>query len=250
MNQNFEFKKIVFFAFAAVFVLFLINFLNISFPVSMTTTSRSSELAVVGEGKIDISPDTAYVDAGIYVNNVKTVQEAQDKITSVNNAIITSMQGLGVKKEDIKTSNFSINPDYLYESGRNQIRGYSGNATVTVKTTNLALVAQIIVAATTAGANQVQGARFTIDNPQTYREQVREKAITNAKEQAKKLASTLGIKLGKITNIVESTPDSIMYPYMAKSAPMALEGMADAQAIIEPGTQTLTSTVTLYFEKR
>lgn len=250
MNQNFEFKKIVFFAFTAVFVLFLINFLNISFPVSMTTTSHSSELAVVGEGKIDITPDTAYVDAGIFVNNVKTVQEAQDKITAVNNAIISSMQSLGVKKVDIKTSNFSINPDYLYESGKNQIRGYSGNVTVTIKTSNLPLVSRIIEAATTAGANQVQGARFTIDNPQTYREQVREKAIANAKEQAQKLSHTLGIKLGKITNIIESTPDSIAYPYMAKTAAMGLGGAPDAQPIIEPGTQSLSSTVTLYFEKK
>ena len=58
----------------------------------------------------------------------------------------------------------------------------------------------------------------------------------------------LGIRLGKITNIVESTPDSGFIPYSLKALPMG--GGGGNSATMEPGTQTVTSTVTLYFEKR
>lgn len=247
MNETWK-KYVTFFASVVLFFI-LLNALNISIPITMTTTSRSSELAVVGEGKIDVLPDTAYVDAGIYVTGVKTVAEAQNAINTVNNTILSEMKNLGIKKEDIKTSNYSINPDYNYESGKNQIKGYNGNATTSIKVTKLDLVSRVIEKATSAGANQVQGARFTVDNPDTYREKVRDMAIDNAKEQATRLSKNLGIHLGRITNIVESSPNTPIYSFMEKASPVGMGG-GDMRATIEPGTQTLTSTVTLYFEKK
>ncbi len=227
--------------------LLLMHFLNIRVPVSVTTSAQSGELAVVGEGKVDIVPDIAYVDLGINVNGVTSVQEAQNKVDSVNNAVLVAVQKLGISKRDIKTTNYSINPNYVYTGGRDQINGYNGNATITVKTNKTDLVPTIIQVATTAGANQVQGARFSIEKPESYRAQARNKAIENAKEQAKSLASDLGIKLGKVTNIVESTGvGGGPIPEMMKALPVG--GGADTPTI-EPGTQTISSTVTLYFEK-
>lgn len=227
--------------------LLLMHFLNIRVPVSVTTSAQSGELAVVGEGKVDIVPDIAYVDLGINVNGVTSVQEAQNKVDSVNNAVLAAVQKLGISKGDIKTTNYSINPNYVYTGGRDQINGYNGNATITVKTKKTDLVPMIIQVATAAGANQVQGARFSIEKPESYRAQARNKAIENAKEQAKSLASDLGIKLGKVTNIVESTGvGGGPMPEMMKAYPVG--GSADLPTI-EPGTQIISSMVTLYFEK-
>lgn len=89
------------------------------------------------------------------------------------------------------------------------------------------------------------GVNFAVDEPQKYREKAREEAIANAKIQAEKLAKTLGIKLGKITNIVESSPQApISYIKTLRS------DVAQAAPVIEPGTETVTSVVTLYFEKK
>lgn len=231
-------------AFLAVLVM---NFFNIRLPVSVTTSAQSGELAVVGEGKVDIVPDVAYVDLGINVNGVASVQEAQKSVDTVNNAVLAAMEKLGIPKSNVKTTNYSINPNYVYTGGRDQINGYNGNATITIKTTKTELVPTIIQAATNAGANQVQGARFSIEKPENYRAQARNKAITNAKEQAKTLAGDLGIKLGKVTNIVESTGvDGGPMPDLMKSLPIG--GGAGGPAI-EPGTQTISSVVTLYFQK-
>lgn len=232
----------------AFIAILIMNFFNIRLPVSVTTSAQSGELAVVGEGKVDIVPDSAHVDLGINVNSVATVQEAQNKIDTVNNAVIAAVEKLGIPKTDVKTTNYSINPSYVYEGGKDQINGYNGNATITVKTKKTELVPTIIQVATAAGANQVQGARFSIEKPESYRAQARNKAIANAKEQAKALAADLGIKLGKVTNIVESTGvDGGLMPEMMKAFPVA--GGAGAPAI-EPGTQTISSVVTLYFSKK
>ena len=231
-----------------IFTLAIIRIFNISYPVEVTNTSRSSELSVVGEGKVEVAPDTAYVEAGISVIEAASVAQVQKSIDDANNKIIAAMQKLGIDKKDIKTSNYSINPNYSYENNKNGITGYNGNASITIKVKNIAQVSQVISDATAAGANQIQGARFSIENPAKYREEAREKAIANAKEQAQKLANTLGIKLGKVTNIIESSNDAggpIIYDKMAAGM-----GGAAANPQIEGGTQEISSVVTLYFEKR
>jgi hypothetical protein len=227
----------------------LIKILNISYPISVTTRTTSGELAVVGEGKIDVVPDTAYIDAGISVQNSATVESVQKTLTDVNNKIIDAMKGLGIDKADIKTSNFSINPNYQYDRSANTISGYNGSATVTIKAKDPKIASRVIEEATKAGANQVNGTRFVVDDPAKYREQARESAIANAKDQANKLAKSLGISIGKVTNIVESSPNSpLSYPMYATKDAMGAGGGSSPN--IEPGTQTVTSTVTLYFEKK
>lgn len=228
--------------------LWVISFFNIAYPLSVTQKNASGELAVVGVGKVDIVPDTASVDLGIVVNDANTVNEAQSKINTVNNAIVEGLKQLGIDKADIKTSNYSISPNYDYsKGGAGTISGYNGNATVTVKVKQTDKLTQVIEAGTKAGANQVMGTNYLIDKPEVYQEQAREKAISNAKEQAQKLANNLGIRLGKAVNIVESS-NTEPIPMLFKSQELGLGGES-LPADLQPGTQTITSTVTVYFEK-
>ena len=60
--------------------LFLIKFLDVSYPLTITNMSKSAELSVVGEGKIDVVPDKAVVNVGITVQDVANVAEAQKMI--------------------------------------------------------------------------------------------------------------------------------------------------------------------------
>lgn len=227
--------------------LFIIKYFNISYPLTVVNTTRSTELAVVGEGKVDVTPDTAYVDAGITVDNRGTVKEVQDTINTVNNKIINALRDMGIEKGDIKTSNYSVYPNYKYENNINSISGYNGNATVEVKVRDTQLASKVIETVTAAGANQIQGVRFSIDKPEVFREEARDMAIDNAKEQAQKIAKNLGIKLGKIVNIVESSNNQPVPLYKAYADGVGAGGGGPE---IEEGTQTVSSVVTLYFEKR
>lgn len=228
--------------------LFVIKYFDISYPLTVVTTSKATELAVVGEGKVEVSPDTAYVDAGITVDNRGTVKEVQDTINSINNKIINALRDIGIEKADIKTSNYSVYPNYKYENNINSINGYNGNATVEVKVRDTQLVSQVISTVTEAGANQIQGVRFSIDKPEVFREEARDKAIENAKEQAQKMAKNLGIKLGKVVNIVESSANQPIPLYKTMAEGIGAGG--GGGPIVESGTQTVTSVVTLYFEKK
>lgn len=238
------------FVIVTLLALFAIQTFGIAYPITITTKVAPVDLAVVGEGKVTVIPDTATVQVGIVVSSAKTVEEAQQKINVVNNAIIAAMQQLGIAKADIKTSNYSINPDYSYTNGNNQITGYSGNATLTITVKDTKILSQVVTEATAAGANQVNDPQYTVSSPEKFREEARNKAIANAKEEAARLAQSLGIRLGKITNIVESQPNT-PFPMLYK-ADMAVsnEARQSIPPTLEGGDQEITSTVTLYFEKK
>lgn len=273
-------KQVVSIALTVFLLLVLIRIFNVAYPVDIkvTNTSVSSELSVVGDGKVEIKPDTAYIDAGISVSRASTAADAKERMTRVNNAIIAAVKSLGIQASDITTSNFSINPEYDYnisarpamapavdlsattnvapdkmimpENSNSQIVGYTGNATVSIKVKDTTKAAQIIEKVTAAGANNVGSPRFTVDKPEKYREEARNKAIANAKEQAQKLAKQLGIKLGKITNMVEGGGAYPVYDRAYGGAVTMNAEMKSEPPVIEEGTQTVSSTVTLYFERK
>jgi len=177
------------------------------------------------------------------------VEAAKKEIDDVNNKIVSSMKELGIEKKDIKTSNYSVNPNYKYANNENTISGYNGNASLTIKVINMRIVTDVVNKAADSGANLIQGTRFEVGSPEKYRKEARDKAIENAKEQAEELARTLGIRLGKIVNIVESSPNSPM-PILYNKMSATVDGRGGGGPEIEPGIQTVESTVTLYFEKK
>ena len=252
MKNLFNHKLIATYAAIALITIFglvLIKELNISYPVRVMTT-QASDLSVVGEGKVEVVPDQASLEAGILVANARTIEAAQQEIDEKNNAIVAALGELGIPAEDIKTSNYSVNPNQDYNPGASGgITGYNGNVTVTITINRLDLVSQVTQAVTTAGANQVYNVNYTVENPEKFREEARNKAIENAKEQAQKMAASLGIRLGKVVNVVESSPGN--GPIMPYERSMSLDSMGGANApVLQPGTQEITSVVTLYFEKR
>lgn len=248
-NNKYFLLDFVFVVAVVVIALFVIKELNISYPLTVVNTSKSTELAVVGEGKIEVLPDTAYVSVGITIDNRASVKEVQDTINTINNKIIASLDKLDINKSDIKTANYSVYPNYKYENNISSISGYNGNATVQIKLKDTSLVPETISTVTEAGANQIQGVNFSVDKPELYREQAREKAIKNAREQAEKIAKDLGIRLGRITNIVESSGNQSSL-LNNKSFPLSGGGGGAPNPEIEGGSQNITSAVTLYFEKK
>lgn len=219
-------------------------------PVSSVVSQKQDFLTVSGEGKVSVVPDTAIVDLGI-TSNQPSVESAQNQANTVINQITTKVKELGIDAKDIKTSNYSVFPQYDYrESGSpNRIIGYQINVGLTIRVREIDKVNQVIDQATQAGANTVGGIQLTVDEKREKEllQQAREEAIQEAKEKAESLAKAAGINLGRIVNVVESSADQPL-PMMAKAEGIGMGGGADTQ--IQPGSTDITSAVTLFYETR
>ncbi len=217
----------------------------IPFSVNSITTTKSDIFSVVGEGKANAIPDTASADIGITVNQA-TVNNAQSQANQIINKISSDLKNLGVKEKDIKTTNYSINPNYNFEGGRQRIDGYTVSVNLEIKVTPIEKINQVIDTATKDGANSVGNIQFTLNDEEKTKleNQARKQAVDAAKQKAQSLAQASGIRLGRIINVSESNQEQRPITFMEKSA----VGLGAGDTSVEPGQSTISTTVTLSYE--
>lgn len=218
-------------------------------PINSTSFVKQDTLTVSGEGKVSVIPDTAIVNLGITksATNVKTAQSEANKVI---NDTIAATKNLGIESKDIKTSNYTIYPQYDYQSGISRITNYQVNASLTITVRDLNKLNTVIDTATASGANTISGINLTVDESKqkTLLQEARVNAISEAKAKATSLAQAANISLGRIVNIME-TPQTMYNPqFKMRSADMGGGGAADTN--IQPGSTDISTSVTLFYETR
>jgi uncharacterized protein YggE len=192
-----------------------------------------------GEGKVTGSPDTATLVLGVQTQSPSAQAALGDNNTKAN-AVITMLKGRGVKPEDIRTSELSINPSY---SGNGRISGYQVSNQVTVTLHDIPAAGRIIDAAADAAGDavRVQQLTFSIADDGALRNQAREAAAKQAKQKAEQLAAALGESLGPLLSVTETggTPQPIPYGAQAR--------VAAGDVPVEPGTQQVAITVEVVY---
>ena len=209
-----------------------------------TDLSKTRSIMMSAEGKVVAQPDTAQLSFGVVTNGKDSakVQEDSDKQMKV---IIDYLKQSGVSADDIKTSGYNLYPQYDYTKPNpvQEITGYSLNQNVDVKVRDLNKVGSILGGLTAKGVNQINNVSYFIDDPDALRAKARTEAVGKAKQKAQELASTLGIRLGKVINFSEGT--SPIDPPIFYGERGAGGG---GTSPVEPGSQDVTVTVTLTFE--
>lgn len=218
----------------------------IPFSVDSVVTNKSDIFTVTGEGKSSQKPDLATVRAGVTVTG-PTVKMVQNEMNQSIDKVTEALKLLGIKSEDIQTENYSIYPNYDYQSGSQKITGYSANTTISIKVRDIENVNSVIDTASSNGANQISGVTFEIADKANAENEARQKAVEDAKIKAEAAARIAGFNLGRIINYSESfnPPMGMPYPAMERSALSV-----DQKTQVEPGTQDITIQVYLSYEIR
>lgn len=221
-------------------------FLLVTTEQVKNTAATTNTISFSGEGKVVAKPDIAKIQLSI-VTQALTSKVAQDDNSKKSKAITGYLKKENIEDRDIKTTSYNIYPQYKYPQfgSQPQIIGYQVNQSLEIKIRNLDNVSNILDGVVTAGANQISGLSFEIDNPDALKAEARAKAIADAKKKASELQSQVGISLGKIVNFSENTggyPVPIMYG--AKSLDSGLGGGPSVPA----GENEITVNVTLTYQ--
>lgn len=206
-----------------------------------------NSITIEGTGKVTAAPNIAVTNIGLVTEKLD-VAAAQTENSNKMNALIVSLQKIGIAKDDIRTTQYQIYPKYSYDQKNGStITGYSVSQGMDVKIRDLSKISEVLAAAGAAGANQVSGIQFTIDEPKNLHAEARTEAVQDAQEKAEKLADELGISLGRVISFSESQGGSAPQPYpmMAKES---ADGMGGAAPEIQGGTLDIVSTVAVTYE--
>ena len=87
---------------------------------------------------------------------------------------------MGIDSRDIKTSHYSLNPQYDYRDGTSRITGYQASSNLAIKIKDLDRANDVLDAVVASGANVVNGLSFDVADK------------TKAENEARKIAVERG----------------------------------------------------------
>ena len=213
----------------------------------------STVLSISAEGRTNRAPDLATFSAGVSSSG-KTAGEALARNSADMARVIAALKRAGIADKDIQTSNLSLNPVYADMSRQPvnpleqvvpPIIGYQVNNTVNVRQRKLEDFGKVIDTLVTAGANQVNGPNFQVDDQDSALDEARTAAMHKARERAMLYARASGLRVVRILTISESGGYAPQPPIMYARAAMA--DMASAPPVAA-GEVSLTMNVSVSFE--
>ena len=163
-------------------------------------------IAMTGEGSVTAMPDRADVSAGVQTH-AKTAGAAMDANRVIMNRVFDAIAALGIPKDAVETSSFSLEPEYPPEDPKNpqprEINGYEVSNSVNVTVSDITKVGAVLDALISAGANQSAGVSFSVKNPHPLLVATRAAAARDALERARTYAHEVGAELGPVISIRE-----------------------------------------------
>ena len=165
-------------------------------------------------------------------------------------ALISALSGAGVAENDIQTSDFSIYPRQEYDA-QGQPTGeitYVVSNTVSVTVRDLENTGSVLDAAVQAGANNIFGIQFDIEDREAAQQQAMTAAMANAQARAEVLAEAAGVELADILSLQTYLGSNSPIPY-GRSFDMAVQEAA-MSVPVSPGEMQIMVDVSVVFEIR
>ena len=206
------------------------------------------QLSTVGQGKVYLVPDLAYVYIGVR-SEAATVAEALKLNNTQAQAIQKALTDLGVDVKDIQTSAFNVYPQQQVnprEPNATETKTtYVVENTVNVNVRDLSKLGGLLDKVVESGANTINGIQFDVKDKAKALSEARKQAIDDAKAQAAELAQAAGVTLGAIQTMNVYTGGQPGPVYQGKGG---FAVAADSSVPVSAGQLLVTADANITFE--
>ncbi|MGE5579083.1 MAG: SIMPL domain-containing protein [Bacillota bacterium] len=224
----------------------LVIVLALAFISALPEPASAEEVAqrlisVTGEAEVQVKPDMVTMNFGVE-NTASDAQTAQRQNSTAMNAVVEALYRQGISKDDVQTSSFRLSPVYEWQGERSEkqvLVGYRCSNTVVVRLKDLSKVGATIDAATSAGANNVYGISFGLQDPNAQRPTLLAAAVSDAKAKADIMARAAGYTITGVQRMSDGYTSVVEVQESLRSAKV----MMDSSVPIEAGTLTVKATV-------
>lgn len=170
-------------------------------------------LSVVGIAKKEVIPDWIVINTKILEQNInyeKAVEKANEKFIILQSILNT----IGFKKEDLKIVNFSVESIYDVIDEKRIFTGFLVSYDLKLGFTFESQKLNDVIKTISNSLSQPElNISFVLKDPDKYREELINKAISNAKEIAEILVKAGNMRLAKLLNIQYNQQINPINPY-------------------------------------
>jgi len=227
-------------------------YLNWQQAISIVNPERV--ISFSAEGKVVAKPDIAKLSFSVITQKEKA-EEAQEENDQKIKTLIEFVKSEGIEDKDIKTINYSLNPQYDYSwckkdtkdfiSCPPKIIGYELQQRVEIKIRNFDKINSLVGQLSLKGANEISDISFEIDDPEDYKNLARVEAFNKIKNRVELFEAKTGVKIGKIISISEGGEYTSLYRSAAKDESLSMSAVPSAT--IEPGTNEVIVNLTVNY---
>lgn len=229
--------------------------LPISILAAAATPAAAAEIQLQSQGPVvELSvtetvkarPDLANVSAGV-TSQAPTAVAAMQKTATAMDAVVQRIRSLGIAGDDIQTTGIDLSPQYDYNQAqqRQVFRGYQASNRVSVILRKVPDTGRVLDALVAAGATDISGPSFSIDDDTAPRAQARKAALDKAKSQAEDYAKWAGYSGVRLLQISELVNPGRPMPMLEARQMMAIDVKATP---VEPGLVGTSVTVNVTYE--
>ncbi|MDD3593992.1 MAG: SIMPL domain-containing protein [Candidatus Gastranaerophilales bacterium] len=218
---------------------------------TFANSAENGKISSTAKEEKSIAPDTVYVTFSVITNDKNSetaVSLNNKKTTQMINALKKSL----TPDETVKTSAYSLNPNYEYNNitKKNMFKDYEVKNNVNLKLKDINKVGKLIDIAVKNGANNVDNLVFTLENTDAVCNQLTAQAAQKARKNAEALLNSLGMKIVNVANISYNCSNLVPRAVYADNfmSMKAAGSEADSTPVtIEAGEIKITATVTITF---
>jgi uncharacterized protein YggE len=207
-------------------------------------------------------PDLALFSAGV-VTQGTTAGEALGANSRLMDSVVAALKRSGIADRDIQTASISLSPRYSNPELEAQLRaretgqpyvpptlaariiGYEARNSVQVRVRRLGDMGRIIDTLIAAGANEVNGPSFTMDDSGAALDEARVQAMANARQRADLYARAAGLRVVRILSISEAGG---YYPVQESFMARVANAPPAPPTPVAPGELTLGVNVSVQYE--
>ena len=214
------------------------------FASALALADDDTKITAQGTAQVMVNPDmvTVTANASVTAGTVGSAQEGMNKIIADATAKLLE---LGVKDEDIVTTDYSYYPRYNYDT--NTLTGYDANHTLSITCRDVEMLDSVIGVLSDNGFSQVYSVTYDVSTRSELYRQALELAIACAREKAERMASAGGVKLTGLESITEQSGYSDAY-ILNGAADRGVMKTESAATGIRSGNVSVGASVTVVYE--
>ncbi|MXO74444.1 DUF541 domain-containing protein [Altererythrobacter aerius] len=226
-----------------------------SAAVAVPAAASGAEVQVTSQGPlVELSvtetvkarPDIAEVSAGV-TTQAPTAVEAMRANAQAMDKVVQRIRALGIAADDVQTTGINLGAQYDYDqtAQRQVFRGYQASNRVSVTLRDVKRTGPVLDALVAAGATDIGGPSFSIDDDSAPRAQARKAAFDRAQAQATEYARWAGYTGVRLLSISENVSPVRPMPYERAMVASQMDAKATP---VEPGLVGTTVNVAVTFE--
>jgi len=223
---------------AAIVALTLISGVCLAVPA---TAADTRYITISATGTIAVVPDAVRINATVFILGT-TSKGSLSTARSTSSSVRSALTANKVATKDIATQSITVYPEYSYPaSGTPILSGYRATQSFDIIIRSATTAGAVVDAIVEAGGDnlQVNGVSpFVLDSDKAT-EAARTTAVKKAKTKAASYAKLLGVKLGRVIYLDETSMPAT-YPIYTATA------KADsAETVVDLGEQKVSVSVTV-----